>query len=136
MFLSFVCCAIMHGMLTRSFQRNKYGRKYKKECTMSVLIDFAIFPTDKEISVSPYVARVVRIIRESGLACRLGPMGTSVEGEWAEVMDLVNRCFEELQRDSDRVYLTLRADYRKGASGRLEGKVKSVEEKIGTLPPF
>jgi len=97
---------------------------------MSVLIDFAIFPTDKQTSVSPYVARVVRIIKESGLAFKLGPMGTSVEGEWTEIMDLVSRCFEELRKDSNRVYLTLKADYRKGASGRLEGKVKSVEEKI------
>ena len=103
---------------------------------MSVLVDFAIFPTDKKTSVSPYVARVVKIIRESGLSHKLGSMGTTVEGEWEEVMDLVSRCFEELRKDSGRIYLVLRADYREGATGRLEGKVRSVEEKLGTLPPF
>jgi uncharacterized protein YqgV (UPF0045/DUF77 family) len=34
---------------------------------MSVLIHFSIFPTDKQTSASPYVARAVRIIRDSGL---------------------------------------------------------------------
>jgi len=97
---------------------------------MSVIVDFAIFPTDKGTSVSPYVARVIRIIKASGLPHKFGPMGTSVEGDWTEVMDLVNRCFCELQKDSARIYFTMRADYRDGAEGRLEGKVRSVEEKL------
>ncbi|MBM4315031.1 MAG: thiamine-binding protein, partial [Deltaproteobacteria bacterium] len=41
---------------------------------MSVLIHFSIFPTDKGTSVSPYVAKSLRIIRESGLPYKLGPM--------------------------------------------------------------
>jgi uncharacterized protein (TIGR00106 family) len=102
----------------------------KGEYPVSVVVDFAIFPTDKGTSVSPYVAGMLRIIRQSGLPYTLGPMGTSVEGEWPEVMALVNSCFEELRKDSGRIYLSLRADYRENASGRLEGKVRSVEEKM------
>jgi uncharacterized protein YqgV (UPF0045/DUF77 family) len=45
-------------------------------------------------------------------------------------MAVVTRCFEALKKESDRVYMTLKVDYRKGASGRLEGKVKSVESKM------
>ena len=33
---------------------------------MSVLVNFAIFPTDKGTSISPYVARVERAIRALG----------------------------------------------------------------------
>jgi uncharacterized protein (TIGR00106 family) len=97
---------------------------------MSVLIHFSMFPTDKGTSVSPYVAKSVRIIRDSGLPYKLGPMSTAVEGEWDEVMTVVERCFMELKKDCSRIYMTLQADYREGAVNRIEGKVKSVEEKL------
>jgi uncharacterized protein (TIGR00106 family) len=97
---------------------------------MSVLIHFSIFPTDKGTSVSPYVARSIRIIRESGLAYKLGPMSTAIEGEWDTVMEVVERCFAELRKDCDRIYMTLQMDYRKGAVNHIEGKIKSVEDKL------
>lgn len=97
---------------------------------MSVLIHFSIFPTDKGTSVSPYVARSIRIIRESGLPYKMGPMSTAIEGEWETVMKVVERCFAELRKDCDRIYMTLQMDYRKGAENRIEGKIKSVEEKL------
>ncbi|MBW2598957.1 MAG: MTH1187 family thiamine-binding protein [Deltaproteobacteria bacterium] len=97
---------------------------------MSTLINFSIFPLDKGESVSAYVARALKIVRDSGLAYKLNPMGTAIEGEWDEVMDVVNRCFEEIKKDCDRIYMTVNIDYRKGKSGRIEGKVKSVETKL------
>lgn len=98
---------------------------------MSVLIHFSMFPTDRQgTSASPYVARVVRIIRDSGLPYKLGPMSTAVEGEWKEVMGVVERCFEELKKDCGRIYMTIQMDYRAGAENRIEGKIKSVEEKL------
>lgn len=97
---------------------------------MSVLIHFSLFPTDKGTSVSPYVARSLRIIRESGLPYKLGPMSTALEGEWEEVIGVVERCFKELRKDSSRIYMTLQMDYREGAVNRIEGKIKSVEEKL------
>lgn len=97
---------------------------------MSVLIHFSIFPTDKGTSVSPYVARSIRTIRESGLPYKLGPMSTAIEGEWDEVMKVVEECFRKLRKDSDRIYMTLQMDYRAGAENRIDGKIKSVEEKL------
>ncbi len=97
---------------------------------MSVLIDFSIFPVDKGTRVSPYVARVVGIIQKSGLDHQLGPMGTSIEGDWPEVMGVVDRCFEALQADCERIYFTIKADYRKNAENRLQGKVQSVKSKL------
>jgi uncharacterized protein (TIGR00106 family) len=97
---------------------------------MSALIHFSIFPTDKETSVSPYVARAVRIIRDSGLPYKVGPMSTAVEGEYEEVMAVVDKCFRELRKDSKRIYMTLQMDFREGAVNRIEGKVRSVEEKL------
>jgi uncharacterized protein (TIGR00106 family) len=97
---------------------------------MSLLIDFSIFPLDKGESVSPYVARVVRVIRKSGLPHKLGPMGTSIEGEFRQVMAVVSHCFEELSKDCDRVYFAIKGDYRKKGKDRITAKVESVEEKL------
>ena len=96
---------------------------------MSVILDFSIFPVDKGESVSGYVSRAVKIIQESGLPHKLGPMGTCVEGEWDEVMALVDRCFKALQQDCSRIYMTIKVDSRQGAGGRMEGKIRSVEQK-------
>ena len=100
---------------------------------MSVIVDFSIFPVDKEEGVSPYVAKAVKVISESGLDYRTGPMGTCIEGEWDDIMGVVSRCFEKMKEDSSRIYMTLKVDYRQGYSGRLAGKVTSLEEKIGYI---
>ena len=93
---------------------------------MSTIIDLAIFPMDKGASVSAHVARAAAVIAESGLAYTTGPMGTSIEGEWEAVLAVVSRCMAELQKDSDRIYATLKVDYRKGVEGRLNGKLASL----------
>jgi uncharacterized protein (TIGR00106 family) len=97
---------------------------------MSTLIDFSIFPVAKGESVSPYVARVVKIIRDSGLQYKLGPMGTTMEGEWDELMDVVTRCFKELKKDCARIYMSAKIDYREHGSNRIVSKVKSVDALI------
>ena len=97
---------------------------------MNLLIDFSMFPLDKGESVSPYVARLLRVIRESGLPHKLGPMGTIIEGEWHQVMAVVTHCFEELSKDCDRVYFAIKGDYRKKGKNRITAKVESVEKQL------
>ena len=97
---------------------------------MSVLIDFSIFPVGKGESLSSHVARALKIIKDSGLPHKFGPMGTSVEGEWDEVVSVVGDCLEDLKKDCDRICMTIRLDYRKGPLGRIESKVKSVEKRL------
>lgn len=97
---------------------------------MSVIIDFSIFPMDKAgDSLSPYVARALDIIKNSGLKHQLGSMGTSIEGDWDEVMAVVNECYRELEKDSDRIYINIKADCRKGRTDGMTSKVQSVREK-------
>jgi uncharacterized protein YqgV (UPF0045/DUF77 family) len=45
-------------------------------------------------------------------------------------MGVVDRCFRELRKECGRIYMTVQADYREGAVNRIEGKIKSVEEKL------
>ena len=51
---------------------------------MSVLAEFSMSPMDKGESVSEYVARSLEIVAESGVAYKLGPMGTCRAGAWDE----------------------------------------------------
>lgn len=101
---------------------------------MSVLLEFSMFPTDKGESVSPYVSRIISMIRASGLNYRLTPMGTVVEADGLpDILDLISKAYNELEPDCNRVYSSLKLDIRKGPLGRLEGKIQSVEDQIGDV---
>ena len=97
---------------------------------MSVLVDLSTFPIGQGESVAGFVAEAVAVIRESGLPHRFGPMGTTIEGEWDEVMAVVGRCHEVMRARAPRVYMTLKIDSRQGAGGRLEAKTACVEERL------
>jgi len=95
------------------------------------LMEFSMIPLDKGASFSRYVAKILAIVDESGLDYRLNPMGTVVEGEWDDLLTLLTRCFRALEKESDRISLQVKFDYRKGVSGALESKIRSVEDKAG-----
>jgi len=96
-----------------------------------LLAEFSIWPMDKGESVAPYVARALDIVDKSGLPYKLGPLGTCIEGEWSEVMAVIEKCYEALAADSNRIACTLKMDWRRGRRGSLEGKVASVEKALG-----
>ena len=96
-----------------------------------VVLDFSIFPLDKGESVSQYVARSVDIVDRSGLSYRCHAMGTTLEGDFDSLLAVVKQCFDALAVDCDRIECSIKLDYRKGYTDRLDGKVASVEQKLG-----
>ena len=58
-------------------------------------------------------------------------MGTVIEGEIDQLLDVVRQCFAALAADCNRVSCSAKFDYRKGRVGRLESKIASIEEKLG-----
>src|SRR5579864_133540 len=88
-------------------------------------------PLGKGESVAPYVARCLAIVAASGLDYRLHAMGTTLEGEWDEVFGVVRQCFAALEPECKRISVSIKVDYRAGAGGRLESKVRHVEEILG-----
>ena len=96
-----------------------------------LLAEFSIWPMDKGESVGKYVARALDIVDKSGLPYKLGALGTCIEGEWPEVMAVIQRCYEELAKDSNRIACTLKMDWRKGRTGALDSKVQTVEQQLG-----
>ena len=96
-----------------------------------VVLEFSMFPLDKGESVSQYVARSLDIIDSSGLDYRCHAMGTLLEGEFDQVIDVLRQCFQAMAVDCNRIECSVKFDYRKGHQGRLDAKVRSVEEKLG-----
>ncbi|NOY43672.1 MAG: MTH1187 family thiamine-binding protein [Planctomycetes bacterium] len=96
-----------------------------------VLLEMSIVPLGQGASVSSYVAQCVDLVDQSGLEYELHAMGTIVEGELAEVLELMQRCIEKVAESSDRVSCSAKLDYRRGLHGRLVSKVDSVEQKLG-----
>jgi uncharacterized protein (TIGR00106 family) len=95
-----------------------------------MLAEFSIFPTDKGESVSQYVAQIIGLIDKSGLPYKLTPMGTVVEGDWDEVIELIGRCHKKMRGLSNRVYTTIKIDDREGKSDMLHSKIASIKEKL------
>ena len=45
-------------------------------------------------------------------------------GEWPDVMRVIQQCYEALAKDCNRISCTVKMDWRKGHSGRIEAKVR------------
>jgi len=90
-----------------------------------------MYPTDKGESVSDYVKRSLEIIDGSGLPYRLGPMGTTIEGEIDQVLGVVKQCHDAMAVDCNRIACVLKMDYRKDRPEGLSSKVETLKRKTG-----
>ncbi len=101
---------------------------------MSVIVNFAMFPTDKGESASPYVSKIIKRFDGLGVEYKLSSMGTNFETETLEeALDIINKAYKELEPDCGRVYSAITMDIRKGGMGRMNQKIKSVESRIGVV---
>ncbi len=96
-----------------------------------MLAEFSIVPVGTGSSIGDKLAEVLKIVDESGLPYKINPMGTVVEGEWEQVMNLIKRCHDSVMKAGERAVTTISIDDRKGKPNRIEEKVKSVEKRIG-----
>lgn len=102
---------------------------------MSVLLNYAMFPSDKGTSKSAFVSRIIDMLRESGVKYKLNPMGTTIETETLrDALNIIEKSYELLAVDCERVYSSINIDIQTNKPfGRMEGKVQSIEEKIGSV---
>jgi len=96
-----------------------------------MIVNFSVVPIGKDSSLSTQVAEILKIVSESGIDYKLHSMGTILEGDWNNIMKLIKKCHKQVLKNSDRVLTTITIDDRKGRTGRIAGKVKSVEKKLG-----
>ena len=101
---------------------------------MSVLLEFAMFPTSDECregaSVSRQVSKIIDAIDKSGVNYQLTPMGTVVETDtMKEALDIIELAYAQLE-DCERVYSSLKFDIRKNTKNRLKTKIESVQRNL------
>ena len=96
-----------------------------------MLASFSVVPMDVPGGVKALVAEALKIVDESGLPYQLGAMQTTIEGDPERVMDVILRCHRRVLELAPRVLTSIVIDERRGATGRLEGKVRDVEKILG-----
>ena len=96
-----------------------------------MLASFSVAPLGLGETLSEYVAQIISLIDKSGLDYRMGAMQTTVEGTQEEVMTLIMDCHNRMKEVAPRVLTSITIDDRKGATGRLTGKIADVEKVLG-----
>lgn len=96
-----------------------------------MLIEFSVIPVGVGESMGDQIARVLKIVDESGLPYKANPMGTVIEGNWDEVMAIVKKCHQEVIKNSPRIVTSISIDDRPGKPNRITEKLKSVEKRLG-----
>ncbi len=98
---------------------------------MSSLVEFTMAPLGAGSSVSEYVAGSLEIVEASGLPYQLHAMGTILEGDLSECLEVIRKCYDRMSDKCERISCSIKIDFRKNSSDRLTAKVASVENRIG-----
>ena len=97
-----------------------------------MIAEISVIPIGVGIDLASHVAKVVKIIDESGLDYKLNAMGTIVEGDSDRIFDLIKKFHNKMLESAQRVYTTVKIDERKDTKIKMiEQKVQAVEKELG-----
>lgn len=96
-----------------------------------MIAEFSIWPIGAGVSTSEEVAKVVKLVDESGIPYKLNAMSTVVEGEWDQIMGLISKCHQLMAKEMERVVINITIDDRRGRTERITKKIESVERILG-----
>ena len=77
------------------------------------------------------LAEILKIVDQRGLPYRLTPLGTCIEGQWDEVMELIKECHARARIMSQHVFTTIRIEDEEGAKDKISENVSAVERAVG-----
>ena len=93
-----------------------------------MLAEFSIYPLD-DAHLSEDIARVVDVLDDSRLNYCLGPMATSIEGEWDDILGAIRRCHEAVaDAGHARVVTNIMIDDRRDGGLSLHQAVARMEQ--------
>ncbi|MGX7059550.1 MTH1187 family thiamine-binding protein [Vagococcus humatus] len=98
---------------------------------MNTLVAVAIAPVGVGEELSKEVAKVIQVIRESGLPYHTSSMFTEIEGSWDEVMEVVKQATFVLAEQGIRTEVVLKADIRPGYQDMMVSKVEKIDKLLG-----
>ena len=96
------------------------------------VVEISVIPLGtKTPSVSKYVAEALKVLEKEGIKYELTSMGTIVEGDLDKILDLVKKMHEAVfGEEVQRVVTIIKIDDRRDRPLSMEGKVKSVQDKL------
>jgi uncharacterized protein (TIGR00106 family) len=107
--------------------------KIKEEIIM-VIMEISIVPLGtKSTSVSAYVAKALKVLdRQKEITYELHPMGTVMQAASLQpLLEAAAQMHEAVLSDEiRRVVTTIKIDHRKDKNITMQGKIKSVENKM------
>ncbi len=92
----------------------------------------SLSPVGVGVSVSRYVTAALRVVRDQErVRYRLDPMFTTLEGDLADIYELVARMQEAVfAAGAERVGTVIKIDDRRDRPVRMEDKVRAVEKAL------
>jgi len=97
-----------------------------------MIAEISVIPIGEGVDLAGHIAKVLKVIDESGLDYKLNSMGTVVEGDSDRVFDLIKQCHNKMLESSQRVYTTVKIDERNDKKGKMiEHKIQAVEKEAG-----
>lgn len=89
-----------------------------------VNVSLQVLPRVSDERVYPVVDKVIEYIQSQNVVHVIGPMETTMEGEYDELMRIVKRCMEIcMEEGASRVMSVIKVDYKQGGV--------TIDEKIG-----
>lgn len=85
---------------------------------------------DGDSQVKP-VAALVEELATSGIPYRTHAMQTVAEGEWEQVMPVLQEAYRAMTEKYGRVYMNVTMDQHGDLPNRLDGAVEDVEKELG-----
>ncbi|MGH7851801.1 MAG: MTH1187 family thiamine-binding protein [Candidatus Binatia bacterium] len=96
-----------------------------------MLAELSIIPIGGNTHSSAELAKVLKLVDESGLPYQLTPSSTCIEGEWDQIMPLIHRCHDRVRKGAAHVVTLIKLEEDDGERNKLTSNVTSVEEKLG-----
>lgn len=96
-----------------------------------MLFSLTMYPIGGADALEDPISEVVAEIDRAGLAYEVTGMDTVIEGDFGQVLPVVQRAHEKLRERYPRVFTLLAIDDHAGSSQRISGAVHDVEERVG-----
>jgi uncharacterized protein (TIGR00106 family) len=95
-----------------------------------MIVDVSVVPIGTgSTSVSRFVREVLKVVRASGLKYQVGPMGTSLEGDWDAVFKTIRQMHEVcFKMGAGRLLTVIKVDDRRDKVQTMQDKLDRVNE--------
>jgi uncharacterized protein (TIGR00106 family) len=96
------------------------------------IMEISVIPIGTESpSVSPFVAECVKIVEQHGLQYEVTSMGTEVEGEVGELLNVAAQMHRApFSKGAQRVVTTIKIDERRDKELSITGKKKAILRRL------